>query len=61
MNTLEAISLLGTFGYIDADDLMIKVIIKNVRNVWGEDQYLVSPVGGRGEKWIKAYRFSAEV
>jgi len=61
MTALEMVSLLGKTGYVDTDDFTIEVTVIDARTRFGETDVLVRPVAGRGEKWVRAYRFSAAV
>lgn len=43
----------GKEATINTANLLVKVIIKDVKNSWGHDRYLVSPVAGEGEVWVE--------
>lgn len=43
-------------AYLYTEGLMVPVVIKDLREVWGRMDFLVSPVGGSGEKWVSAER-----
>lgn len=38
------------------NDIIIKVIVKDVRKVWGRIDFLIEPVAGEGEKWVSSER-----
>ena len=59
MTALEMIALIGKKGYVDAEDFTIEVEVIDARVRFGETDVLVRPVAGRGEKWVREYRFSA--
>ena len=44
---------IGKIETINLDGLMVKVMIKDVKNSYGKDRYLITPVEGSGEKWTE--------
>jgi hypothetical protein len=38
------------------EGLKVPVTVKDAREVYGRTDYLVTPIGGSGEKWVEAYR-----
>jgi hypothetical protein len=38
------------------EGLKVPVTVKDAREVWGRTDYLVTPVGGTGEKWVEQWR-----
>lgn len=52
MTTKLLSPLLETQGTIFHKGIAIRVIIKDIRISYGRKQYLVTPVSGRGEKWM---------
>jgi hypothetical protein len=47
-------SLGAVIGYTEG--LKVPVTVKDAREVYGRTDYLVTPTGGSGEKWVEAYR-----
>lgn len=52
MTTKQLSPLLNAQGTIFQKGLAVRVIIKDVRRTYGVTQYLVTPVSGRGERWM---------
>lgn len=44
----------GKKGTIFAGGLRVEVEIKDVKNSYGRDRYLVTPVAGSGEVWVES-------
>lgn len=40
-------------AYVKFKDLEFEVEVKDYKNSYGNARYLVSPVAGRGEKWVE--------
>lgn len=38
------------------EGLKVPVTVKDAREMWGRTDYLITPIGGSGEKWVEAYR-----
>ena len=43
----------GKTASIEVNGLKVQVNIKDVKNTYGRDRYLVSPVKGSGEVWVE--------
>lgn len=48
----------GKKGTIFAGGLRVEVEIKDVKNSYGRDRYLVTPVAGSGEVWVESVSVS---
>lgn len=58
MTAAEMMEMVGKVGelYLRESDLTIFVRVKNARNRFGNLDYLVSPLKGKGETWVSADR-----
>ena len=61
MTVRELADMIGRRGFLDVDELEVPVKIDNARTVYGQIQYLVTPIGGTGARWVMAYRFVSEI
>lgn len=43
----------GKEAFVSFGIIRVKVIIKDVKNTYGRNRYLVSPIAGDGEIWIE--------
>src|ERR1035437_9352124 len=43
-------------GLINLADLTVEITILDIREVWGQIQYLITPVAGTGSTWVFATR-----
>lgn len=43
----------GKKGWIELGGLEVGVEVKDVKNTYGRDRYLVSPISGQGEVWVE--------
>ena len=43
----------GKKGTIKAGGMIVEVEIKDYKNSYGRDRFLVSPVTGKGEVWVE--------
>ena len=43
----------GKTGLIQVRSLKVEVLIKDVKNTYGRNRYLISPIRGSGEMWIE--------
>jgi len=43
----------GKTGTIQAGGLIVEVQVKDYKNSYGRDRYLVTPVSGQGEVWVE--------
>jgi hypothetical protein len=46
--------MVGKKGTILAGGLKVEVEIKDVKNSYGRDRFLVSPIAGSGEVWVES-------
>lgn len=51
---------LGKTALQQIDGLYYLVSILDTRTIFGRDEYLISPVGGRGERWVRDYAVMIE-
>lgn len=48
---------IGTYGWYDiGTDLHFRVHILDTRQRYGQMDYLITPVGGRGQKWVAHHK-----
>jgi len=43
----------GKTGTINVNGLIVEVTIKDYKNSYGRDRFLVTPVAGKGEVWTE--------
>lgn len=55
------VGMIGTSGTVELGGVHVAVTVTDVRNVFGRDDYRVTPTAGRGQVWIAADRFRGEV
>lgn len=58
MTAREMAALIDRTGFIDVEDFTIEVMIRDVRQSFGNTELQVEPVNGRGIKWVRDYRVS---
>jgi len=56
MNALEMAKNIGRDGHVLENGLSFIVTIRDVRNVYGNVRYLVTPKAGYGQTWVNATR-----
>jgi hypothetical protein len=56
MNTLELGKLVGQTGWLDEGLLQFEVRINDVKQAYGHTRYNVTPVSGKGSKWVDSDR-----
>jgi hypothetical protein len=51
-------AVIGQTGMLTTytEGLKVPVTVKDARQVYGRTDYLISPVGGSGEKWVEQFR-----
>ncbi len=53
MTYKENIKTIGKIGIIQLGALKIEVGIRDYKNTYGRDRWLVSPTAGSGETWVE--------
>lgn len=53
MSIKEQAEKIGKQGGIDWGGFHLEVIVKDYKNSYGKDRWLVSPVSGSGEMWVE--------
>lgn len=55
MTTAQAMQLIGTEANWSAGNgLSFRVVVKDYKQAYGSQRYLVSPVNGQGETWVQS-------
>lgn len=51
-------AVIGQTGMLTTytEGLKVPVTVKDARQVYGRTDYLVTPIGGSGEKWVEEWR-----
>jgi len=49
-------NVIGRIGTMQENGLVFKVSIKERKNAYGNERYLVTPVSGYGQTWVNAAR-----
>ena len=52
---VELMKLIKSEAKYMMDELEVPVTILDVKNTWGVDKVLISPIHGRGQKWVALY------
>lgn len=52
----DAIQYIDRQALLHVEDLQVPVIIHDVRQVYGNVRFEITPVGGIGRKWVNADR-----
>lgn len=60
MNALEQVKLIGKTGTLRGQGIETLVRITDVKQVYGQIRYYVTPVSGTGSVWVSADRVTLE-
>lgn len=52
---VENLKNIGRKAYIQVGGLDVEVVIKDFKNSYGKNRWLVVPTSGRGEVWVEAF------
>lgn len=59
MQTCKEMSpAIGQIIGMKVESFVIPVVVKDVKQSWGQTRFLVSPIEGLGEVWCEIHRFS---
>lgn len=56
MTVKELASFIGKQGFLNIDNMQVKVTVMDVRQVFGRIDFQITPMDGNGNNWVEASR-----